>query len=78
MLFELQKGLMVRANLKFNRGEMKKEDFLKEVEVVKELLEEAVEILRVEPEGSKEHAQSVVAKRALANVKEIILFSSFI
>jgi hypothetical protein len=51
---------------------------LETLKKISEYLEESFACLKDEPEGTKESTTAKLAKKALAQTKEIILFSDFI
>ena len=55
-----------------------KEQFLETLKKIAEYLSESLLCLKDEPEGTKEAATAKLAKKALSQTKEIILFSDFI
>ena len=62
----------------YSSGQISKENFLETLKKISEYLDESFACLKDEPEGTKESTTAKLAKKALTQTKEIILFSDFI
>ncbi len=66
------------VNKLYSTGQMEKAKFLESLKMIAGYLDESWNCLKDEPEGTKEAATAKLAKKALAQTKEIILFSDFL
>ena len=70
--------MLINVNRMYNAGKLDKDKFLESLKKVADYLEESYTCLKDEPEGTKEAATAKLAKKALAQTKDIILFSDFL
>ena len=78
VLYDLHRPSMLKANLAYSKGEMKKEEFLQTLKKISGQLEESVKCLLPEAEGTKEAFICQLAQKALNGIKEVIFFSEFL
>jgi hypothetical protein len=70
--------VLITVNRLYSGGKLTKEEFLDTLKKIADYLDKSFACLKDEPEGTKEAATAALAKKALAQTKEIILFSDFL
>ncbi len=78
VLGELHKPILIKLNQDFQRGKTAKDDFIKNLRDLRASLEESVRCLEFEPEGTKEWKTMLSSKKAIAEIKDVILFADYL
>ena len=68
---------MIKTNKAYESGDMTKEEFVKTLKNIQMTLEESIQCLQPEADGTKEAHQGRLAAKAMAAIKELIFFSDF-
>ena len=78
VLYEVHRPKMIKANKAYESGDITKEEFIKTLKNIQMTLEESIQCLQPEADGTKEAHQGRLAAKAMAGIKEIIFFSDFL
>lgn len=78
VLYEVHRPKMIKANKAYESGDITKEEFVKTLKNIQMTLEESIQCLQPEADGTKEAHQGRLAAKAMAGIKEIIFFSDFL
>ena len=80
LLYDLHTALMWRANQKFasDKGAESKKELLNEIRNVQGMLQMSIKCLEHEEKSSKEGKTCANARKALAALKDVVLFIDFL